>query len=326
MLDDELDEYYVGHNTRTRIFDVSDLDAPISVPVDVYDSAATAIDHNQYVQGRFVFQANYRAGLRILEIDSNGAPSLSEAAFFDVYPDDDDANFNGAWSNFPYFASGNVVVSHIEQGLFVLKPNIDRVSFGSPLYHGANLMGPIDVQVIGIDIENGDPPTVGWELDGQDAGAPGSWDTAGVNDGLHRLTAWMVDDQNNETSSTILVTVDNSGSTPDNTPPVAALSAPATSVVGQEIVLDGSGSFDDDGDTLSYSWSLIARPKGKDKSGLIDSNTETTIMTPERAGTYQVRLTVSDASASNWADATIEVTDSGKDGPKPCRGGPKKCP
>ena len=145
LLDDELDEYYIGHGTRTRMFDLSDLDAPNSIPVDVFDSSAAAIDHNQYIRGRFVFQANYRAGLRILEISGDISPTLSEVAFFDVYPDDDNASFNGAWSNYPYFASGNIVVSHIEQGLFVLKPDIDHVSFGSPLYHGAELSGSVVV-------------------------------------------------------------------------------------------------------------------------------------------------------------------------------------
>ena len=40
--------------------------------------------------------------------------------------------FNGAWSNYPFFASGTVViVSGIEQGLFVLRPIL--VSSGSDL-------------------------------------------------------------------------------------------------------------------------------------------------------------------------------------------------
>merc|ERR1712157_344243 len=46
---------------------------------------------------------------------------------FDVYPNSDSANFNGAWSNYPYFPSGTVVVSGIEQGLFILE-----VTFPSP--------------------------------------------------------------------------------------------------------------------------------------------------------------------------------------------------
>lgn len=327
VLDDELDESRNGHNTRTRMFDVSNLDAPNSVPVEVFDSSAAAIDHNQYTQGRFVFQANYRAGLRILEIGDDGSPTLSEVAFFDVYPGSNAASFNGAWSNYPYFASGNVVVSHIEQGLFVIKPNIDRVAFGSPLYHGVELSGTVDVQVVGVEAGGGTAATVGWELNGQAMDSPGSWDTTLENDGLHRLTSWMANALDIGTSSTILVTIDNSGSIPNNAP-VADLSAPATSVAGQEIVLDGSGSIDDDFDDLSYGWSLITRPKGKDKSGFVDSIDDTTTMTPEKAGAYQVRLTVSDGFVSDSADVTIDVTDSGngKGGPKPCHGGPKKCP
>jgi hypothetical protein len=32
--------------------------------------------------------------------------------------------FNGAWSNYPYFDSGVVIVSGIEQGLFILRPTL----------------------------------------------------------------------------------------------------------------------------------------------------------------------------------------------------------
>lgn len=138
----------------------------------------------------------------------------------------------------------------------------------------------------------------------------------------------MLDEAGNQTSSTILVTIKNDVIEP-NTPPDANLVAvPGTSEVGQEIFLDGSGSSDADGNTLSYSWALIDRPKGKDKSGFVDSSEATTTMTPDKAGSYQVQLTVSDGIVSASADVTIEVTDtgSGSGRPKPCRGGPKKCP
>ncbi len=66
-------------------------------------------------------QANYRAGLRVIDAADPATTSLREVAYFDIYPDDAAAKFNGAWSNYPFFASG-VVVSGIEQGLFVLRP------------------------------------------------------------------------------------------------------------------------------------------------------------------------------------------------------------
>ena len=89
-----------------------------------FTSPTLAIDHNQYVKGNFVFQANYRSGLRILRLDDLANAQLSQVGYFDIYPTSDSANFNGAWSVYPYFPSGNLIVSGIEQGLFVLRPNL----------------------------------------------------------------------------------------------------------------------------------------------------------------------------------------------------------
>ncbi|MCA9973192.1 MAG: choice-of-anchor B family protein [Anaerolineales bacterium] len=115
VLDDELDELYSLQNTRTRYFNVFDLDAPFVRYT--YSGPTRAIDHNLYIKDNFVVAANYRSGLRIIK------PPATEVAYFDIYPSSDSANFNGAWSNYPYFDSGLIIVSGIEQGLFVLRPN-----------------------------------------------------------------------------------------------------------------------------------------------------------------------------------------------------------
>lgn len=125
LVDDELDEQNLGHNTWTYVWDVRDLHAPELL--GHYESPVAAIDHNQYVVGDYSYQANYRAGLRILrlgDLDAPGGPEITQAAYFDIYPASDSANFNGAWSVYPYFPSGVVVVSGIEQGLFVLQPRL----------------------------------------------------------------------------------------------------------------------------------------------------------------------------------------------------------
>lgn len=121
LLDDELDEQQSGVRTSTYIFDVADLRAP--KVIGVYRGETNAIDHNLYTKGDRVYEANYRAGLRILDSSRVADGELREVAFFDVYPDGDEAEFNGAWSSYPYFASGIVIVSGIEQGLFVLRPD-----------------------------------------------------------------------------------------------------------------------------------------------------------------------------------------------------------
>ncbi|MEP6994348.1 MAG: choice-of-anchor B family protein [Acidobacteriota bacterium] len=123
LLDDEVDELNDGHNTYTYIWNVSDLNAPVLM--GHYTGPTPAIDHNLYVRGGYAYEGNYRAGLRILDVTGIAATQLFEAGFFDVYPPDDLPEFNGVWNNYPFFSSGNVIVSGIEQGLFVLHPTVN---------------------------------------------------------------------------------------------------------------------------------------------------------------------------------------------------------
>ena len=93
-------------------------------------STTEVIDHNQYIVGEYTYQANYQAGLRILDIEGIASNNLTEVAFFDVYPAGNEDSFNGSWSVYPFFESGVVIVSGIEQGLYVLQPRIERPLFG----------------------------------------------------------------------------------------------------------------------------------------------------------------------------------------------------
>lgn len=122
LVNDELDETHYDHNTRTYVFDVRLLDAPKLA--GSYTGPSPAIDHNLFVRGGYVYEANYTSGLRILDLAGVSTASLSEAGYFDVVPGDDARSNSGAWGNYPFFASGIVLVSGIEQGLFVLKPNL----------------------------------------------------------------------------------------------------------------------------------------------------------------------------------------------------------
>ena len=116
--DDELDEIRVGGRTRTLVWDVTDLDDPQLLLQ--YAGETFASDHNQYIVGNHLFQSNYSGGLRILDITDVTNPV--EVAFFDVYPAHDRPGFSGTWSNYPFFASGTVLVTGREAGLFIVKP------------------------------------------------------------------------------------------------------------------------------------------------------------------------------------------------------------
>ena len=118
-IDDELDDQNLGTTCITRVFDISN---PLSVVNGgiTFTNGGTSIDHNQYTKGNLIFQSDYRSGLRVQSTSNPGTPtSPVEIAYFDTWPEDDNAQFNGLWNNYCYFASGVVVGSDIEKGLFV---------------------------------------------------------------------------------------------------------------------------------------------------------------------------------------------------------------
>lgn len=105
--------------TRTLVWDVTDLDDP--VVGGEYLAPTAEIDHNQYVKGDLAYQANYGAGLRILDISDPEQPV--EVGFFDTMPygPGEPAFDGGAWSVFPYFESGTIAISSATEGLFLVR-------------------------------------------------------------------------------------------------------------------------------------------------------------------------------------------------------------
>lgn len=119
ILGDELDEINQGFRTRTLIFDMTDLENPILH--HTYSGPTNAIDHNGYVLGDEFFLANYTAGIRVLDISGIADRTVTEKAFFDTYPSNDNTEFSGVWSVYPYFESGKIIVSDMDNGFFIIK-------------------------------------------------------------------------------------------------------------------------------------------------------------------------------------------------------------
>lgn len=124
---DELDEVFGGvATTTTRIFDVSDLDAPSLTAMTT--NGNPAIDHNLFVDGRYVFQGNYTSGLRVFDARNAADGVLPEVGFFDTFPEGDLGGvggfdgFNSVWGTYPFFEQPHLVaVSTSDRGLFLLK-------------------------------------------------------------------------------------------------------------------------------------------------------------------------------------------------------------
>ena len=98
----------------TRIFDVSDVQDPELVGEIVVDGQASV--HNCYVRDGRLYIAHYTEGLRVFDLADPHAPV--EVAFLDTYRQPG-YGYAGAWTAYPYFESGKVVVSDMQTGLWV---------------------------------------------------------------------------------------------------------------------------------------------------------------------------------------------------------------
>lgn len=115
-------------NAPVSAYDISDLDN-IKL-LDEFRPIATlntgVISHNAYVKGNHVVISNYTDGVII--VDATQPDNLIEVESFDTNTDFE-SGFHGCWAAYPYFPSGLIAASDIENGLFILKPTYPRVAY-----------------------------------------------------------------------------------------------------------------------------------------------------------------------------------------------------
>jgi choice-of-anchor B domain-containing protein len=119
ILGDETDEILFGLNSRTLVFDLQDLDDP-KVHMS-YFGPTGAVDHNGYVKGDTYYLANYTAGVRMIDISTIDDSFFTEVGFFDTFPNGNGTASGGAWNVYPYFPSGNILISDINSGMFLIR-------------------------------------------------------------------------------------------------------------------------------------------------------------------------------------------------------------
>ncbi len=138
------DKKYLYHNDEidgpttnvprflTRVFNIENLSNPRLCAT--FNNGLGSVDHNEYVHNGYLYQSNYRSGLRVWDLADPLRPV--EVAHLDTYPEDDvppgtstgTSGYNGCWGNYAMFPSGTVIASDIERGLFIVKVSILKLS------------------------------------------------------------------------------------------------------------------------------------------------------------------------------------------------------
>jgi choice-of-anchor B domain-containing protein len=121
VVHDELDELRRSLNTHIYTLDVGDLRVPSLVTS--YTGGNTTTDHNGYTVGNRYYVSHYKRGLVIFDLANPRA--LTEIGSFDTYlsPSANTAGTDGAWGVYPFLPSGTLLVSDIENGMFLLRKN-----------------------------------------------------------------------------------------------------------------------------------------------------------------------------------------------------------
>ncbi len=115
----------VGATAKTlKVWDISDLDDIAQVAE--WTPQPRAVIHNVRIKDHLAYISWYTAGTRIVDITDPVHPV--QIGFFDPYPGEIPVTI-GTWEIYPYFKSGKMIASSMENGLFVF--TLDSESKGS---------------------------------------------------------------------------------------------------------------------------------------------------------------------------------------------------
>jgi choice-of-anchor B domain-containing protein len=90
-----------------------------------YSLNSGVIPHNVHVKDDYLFISYYTDGGVI--VDAKDPYNLIEVANYDTEPERVNG-FHGAWGLYPFFSSGNILISDINRGLYIVKPELKRAS------------------------------------------------------------------------------------------------------------------------------------------------------------------------------------------------------
>jgi len=321
IVHDELDEQQKGLNTTVRFFEMSNLKAPTAIAT--WSGPTRAIDHNGFVRGNRYYMSNYERGMTVLDISNPSSPV--EIGFFDTYPNNDSASFNGAWGVYPFLPSGNILVSDINSGLYILRDKTLNVDEGSLSFSAANYPAIEGSQVV-ISVNRTDGSTgnikVGWELSTGSAEisdfnlASGilEWNTADSmaktievtisNDSLTEseelFFVRLFDPKSGATlKSPSLATIKIAASV-GNSAPNANAGSDQNVQINTDVSLTGTAS-DADGGNLTYLWEQTSGSA----ISLTNSTSLTANFTPTVIDTYEFNFTVTDPQNNKTTDAVV---------------------
>ena len=128
-------------------------------------------------------------------------------------------------------------------------------------------------------------------------------------EGLYLPKLVVSDGEDNSTASSVSINVTKP--TVINGTPVANAGSDQTVDINDTVKLDGSSSYDPEGDPLNYRWSFTKKPDTNSTAQLDDATKVDPSFKADMNGTYIIQLIVDDSKKTSTPDpVTIDVRDS----------------
>lgn len=117
--------YYLAdenHGYDMKVIDISDITSPTITSTFGSYIDPNSIPHNLITEGDFLYVSYYHDGLYIFDISNPATPTMT--GFYDTSTMPHNTDYVGAWGVYPYLPSGVVLVSDMQNGLYVLDPSM----------------------------------------------------------------------------------------------------------------------------------------------------------------------------------------------------------
>ncbi len=326
LVHDELDERAFNINTTVRLFELSDLRHPVLL--STWTGSKRAIDHNGFVRGNRYYMSNYTAGMTVLDLTDVNNPV--EVGFFDTYPLSNNTTFFGAWGVYPYLPSGNILVSDINSGLYVLRDNTIDTDRGKAIFNQSEYsVDEGEAVIVTVLREEGitGAVDVSWELVAGSADEndfvldSGIFSWADSDASNMQIRVQTNEDSEGEPNEIFFVRLyDPRSGLSLGQPNLAKISisdsgnqAPYITLEGRAVAAESNVTLvavavDHDGSISSYSWEQIS---GDSVSLSNASSATTSFVAPQMLGALVFRLSVTDNLGLTVSkDVTIQVENS----------------
>ncbi len=120
--------YYLAdenHGLDIKTVDICDKDEIfVTNFFDADATSSSSIVHNLLIRCNLLYASYYYEGLQVFDISD--PDNVQRVAFYDTYPQADGSSYKGAWGVYPFLPSGNILVSDMQNGLFVFEALVEN--------------------------------------------------------------------------------------------------------------------------------------------------------------------------------------------------------